>query len=184
MGSTNETFNQSYSNDFDSSEAPTFLGCFKHPVPRNQEASNNHMHSCSPAGRLESHQRSFGIETLLLCPGDLLSKSSKLTFSRKRWCGGQPPVNVRRVGGKHNTVKQADSGFGGWIIRKFQGELLKPDHALVFCQASFLMTFAMGGIPHAGSWHHHSPRQHPNTQRSCPHQPMEILPGSPSLLPF
>ena len=26
--------------------------------------------------------------------------------------GGQPPVNVKRVGGKHNTVKQADSGFG------------------------------------------------------------------------
>ena len=33
LGSTNETFNQSYSNDFDSSEAPTFLGCFKLPVP-------------------------------------------------------------------------------------------------------------------------------------------------------
>ena len=33
IGSTNETFNQSYSNDFDSSEAPTFLGCFKIPVP-------------------------------------------------------------------------------------------------------------------------------------------------------
>ena len=32
IDSTNETFNQSYSNDFDSSEAPTFLGCFKHPV--------------------------------------------------------------------------------------------------------------------------------------------------------
>ena len=32
IGSTNETFNQSYSNDFDSSEAPTFLGCFKIPV--------------------------------------------------------------------------------------------------------------------------------------------------------
>ena len=32
-GSTNETFNQSYSNDFDSTEAPTFLGCFKLPVP-------------------------------------------------------------------------------------------------------------------------------------------------------
>ena len=29
----NETFNQSYSKDFDSSEAPTFLGCFKLPVP-------------------------------------------------------------------------------------------------------------------------------------------------------
>ena len=26
IGSTNETFNPSYSNDFDSSEAPTFLG--------------------------------------------------------------------------------------------------------------------------------------------------------------
>ena len=33
IGSTNETFNQSYSKDFDSSEAPTFLGCFKLPVP-------------------------------------------------------------------------------------------------------------------------------------------------------
>ena len=32
IGSTNETFNQSYSKDFDSSEAPTFLGCFKLPV--------------------------------------------------------------------------------------------------------------------------------------------------------
>ena len=33
IGSTNETLNQSYSNDFDSSEAPTFLGHFKLPVP-------------------------------------------------------------------------------------------------------------------------------------------------------
>ena len=33
IGSTNETLNQSYSNDFDSSEAPVFLGCFKLPVP-------------------------------------------------------------------------------------------------------------------------------------------------------
>ena len=33
IGSTNETFNQSYSHDFDYSEAPTFLGCFKLPVP-------------------------------------------------------------------------------------------------------------------------------------------------------
>ena len=80
-------------NDFDSSEAPTFLGCFKLPVPlvAGQEATNYHMHSCkSPAGRLESHQRGFWIETPLLCPGDLLSKSSKLTFSRKRWWGHSP----------------------------------------------------------------------------------------------
>ena len=33
IGSTNETFSKSYSNDFDSLEAPTFLGCFKLPVP-------------------------------------------------------------------------------------------------------------------------------------------------------
>ena len=80
IGSTNETLNQSYSNDFDSSEAPKFLGCFKLPVPlvvgRPQTitcaATNNHMHSYkSLAGRLESHQRGFWIETLLLCPGDL-----------------------------------------------------------------------------------------------------------------
>ena len=33
IGSTNETLNQSYSNDFDSLEAPTFLECFKLPMP-------------------------------------------------------------------------------------------------------------------------------------------------------
>ena len=33
IDSTNETFNQSYSKDFDTLEAPTFLGCFKLPVP-------------------------------------------------------------------------------------------------------------------------------------------------------
>ena len=93
IGSTNETLNQSYSNDFDSSEAPTFLGCFKLPVPLavGRVAANNHMRSCkSPAGGLESHQRGFWIETLLLCPGDLLSKSSKLTFSRKKVVKGYP----------------------------------------------------------------------------------------------
>ena len=46
--------------------------------------------------------------------------------------GGQPPVNDRRVGGKHNTVKQADSGLGGWTLRKFQGEPLKPITSLRF----------------------------------------------------
>ena len=67
------------------------------------------MRSCkSLAGRLESHQRGFWIETLVLCPGNLLSKSSKLIFFQKKVVGAQPPVNDRRVGGKHNTVKQAD----------------------------------------------------------------------------
>ena len=70
------------------------------------------MSSCtSPAGRLESHQRGFCIETLVLCSGDLLSKSSNIF--QKKVVGGQSPVNDRRVGGKHNIVKQADSGLGG-----------------------------------------------------------------------
>ena len=65
IGSTNETLNQSYSNDFDSSEAPTFLGSFKLPVRLafGREAANNHIRSCkSPVGRLESHQRGFGLK--------------------------------------------------------------------------------------------------------------------------
>ena len=114
--------NQSYSNDLDSSEAPAFLGCFKLPVPLSREAANNHMCSCkSPAGRLKSHQRGFWIETLILCLGDLLSKSSKLTFPRKRWWGDRSPVNVRRVDEKHNVVWQADSGFGGGCSGNFRG---------------------------------------------------------------
>ena len=89
------------------------------------------MHSCtSPAGRLDSHQGGFWIETLVLCPGDLLSKSSN--FFWKKVVGGQPPVNDRRVGGKHNTVKQADSGLAGWMLRKFQGEPLKLITSLHF----------------------------------------------------
>ena len=102
------------------------------------------MRSCtSPAGRLKSHQRGFWIETLVLCPGDLLSKSSN--FFQKKVVGGQSPVNDRRVGGKHNTVKQADSGLGEWMLRNFQGESLKPIY-LAFCQASFRMTLSRVGF--------------------------------------
>ena len=87
------------------------------------------MPSCtSPAGRLESHQRGFWIGTLVLCPGDLLSKSSNLF--QKMVVGAQHPVNDRRVGGKHNTVKQADSGLGEWVLRKYQGENLRSDLTL------------------------------------------------------
>ena len=64
--------------------------------------------------------------------------------------GGQPPVNVRRVGGKHNTVKQADSGFGGRCSRISRGTPEARFHHCI-CQASFLMTFAMGEVPHDGS---------------------------------
>ena len=95
IGSTNEILNQSYSNDFDSSEAPTFLDVLSF---RCLSLSNNHMRSCkSPVGRLESHQRGFWIETLLLCPGDLLSKSSKLTFSRKRRWGDSPLLKSQEL---------------------------------------------------------------------------------------
>ena len=39
--------------------------------------------------------------------------------------GGQSPVNDRRVGGKHNTVKQADSGLGGVDAQEFPGGIPK-----------------------------------------------------------
>ena len=32
------------------------------------------------------------------------------------------------------------------------GGLLRLDLAFAHAEASFLMTFAMGGVPHAGSW--------------------------------
>ena len=65
--------------------------------------------------------------------------------------GDSPLRNVRRLGGKHNAVRQADSGFGGRCSRKPRGFSSRPDLTFAFCQAPFLMTFATGGIPHAGS---------------------------------
>ena len=67
----------------------------------------------------------------------------KALIFQEKGGGGTDPVNDRRVGGKHNTVNQADSGLGGWMLRKFQGESLKPDHVLAFCQASFRMTLSL-----------------------------------------
>ena len=32
------------------------------------------------------------------------------------------------------------------MLRKFQGEPLKPNHVLAFCQASFLMTLSQAGF--------------------------------------
>ena len=67
-----------------------------------------------------------------------------LIFFQKKVVGGQSPVNDRRVGGKHNIVKQADSGLGGWMLRNFLGESLR----FVRLLPHDLVT---GGIPHAGS---------------------------------
>ena len=50
------------------------------------------------------------------------------------------PETIRRV------EKQSDSGLGGWMLRKFHGEALKPDHILAFCQASFRMTLSRAGF--------------------------------------
>ena len=110
------------------------------------------MHSCkSPAGRLESHQRGFWIKTLLLCPGDLLSKSSKLTFSRKSWWGDSPLLMSEELV-KGIVQKSRQILVLGVDARKNQGAL-RPDPAFAFCQAPFLMTFVTSGIPHAGSRH-------------------------------
>ena len=119
IGSTNETLNQSYSNDFDSVEAPTFLGCFKLPVPlavrRPQTITcaalrvQTHL-----SGRLESHQRGFWIETPFQ-----MQKTKAL-----RWLF---PECVRRVE-KCNTIRQAYSYFlGRYMLRKYQGENLRSD---------------------------------------------------------
>ena len=64
--------------------------------------------------------------------------------------GGQPPVKVTGVGesimlyGRQTLVLVVDA-------RENPGGHLRLDPAFAFCQAPFLMTFAMGGIPHAGS---------------------------------
>ena len=80
---------------------------------------------------------------------ETVNRRSKLTFSRERW-SGIAPVNIKNVGDRHNTIRQTDFGFGV-DARESPGGPLRPDPAFAFCQASFLMTFATGGIPHAGS---------------------------------
>ena len=67
------------------------------------------MRSCtSPVGRLESHQRGFWIKTPFQ-----MQKTKAL-----RWLF---PECVRRVE-KYNTIRQAYSYFGGYMLRKYQGK--------------------------------------------------------------
>ena len=62
---------------------------------------------------------------------------------------GQPPINVRGVGERHNIVRQTDSGFGV-DARVGPGRFPRdPTHLCLL--GLFLMTFAMGGIPRASS---------------------------------
>ena len=72
--------------------------------------------------------------------------SSKLTFSRERWSR----KNARRIGGKHNAVRQADSGFGGKCSRKSNEAPLRPDLPLPVGRLN-LTNFATGRTPRAGS---------------------------------
>ena len=62
---------------------------------------------------------------------------------------GQLPANVRRAGERHKIVRQTDSGLGV-DARASPGGFLESRSRL--CPSClFLMTFAMGGILHAGS---------------------------------
>ena len=88
------------------------------------------MRSCmSPAGRLESHQRGFWIETLFQMQK---TKALNCLF----------PENVRRV------EKQADSYFLGYMLRKCQGENLRSASTLPI--RSLPHDLVTGGIPHTG----------------------------------
>ena len=100
------------------------------------------------SGKLESYQRGLSWD-ILFKPRRLINWSSKLIPFRGR-CWGTAPVNVRSVSKKHNAVRQADSGFGGRCLRKFSEAPLRPDLPLPVGPLN-LMTFAMGGTPHAGS---------------------------------
>ena len=50
---------------------------------------------------------------------------------------------------KYNTVRQAYSYFGGYMLRKYQGENLRSDSNLHI--RSLPHDLVMGGIPHSGS---------------------------------
>ena len=47
---------------------------------------------------------------------------------------------------KSRVQRLADFWFLGYMLGKYQGEPLKPDHVLAFCQASFLMTLSWAGF--------------------------------------
>lgn len=67
--------------------------------------------------------------------------------------------------GKSTLIKQTDSGFGeSRCPGRLRGNPRSQITPLCFC--SFLMTFAIGGIPHAGSWHCPSEGQDPASPTS------------------
>ena len=63
--------------------------------------------------------------------------------------GGPPPVNVRGVGERDNILRQTDSGLG--VDAQVGPGRFPRDPTHLCLSGLFLMTFAMGWIPHAGS---------------------------------
>ena len=74
---------------------------------------NNHMHSCKSLGKpvRQVREPSEGFELRHSFYMQETNWSSKLTFPRERWWG-IAPVNVRRVGERHNAIRRTDSILG------------------------------------------------------------------------
>ena len=100
------------------------------------------------SGELENYLRGLDLNT----PNaqELINWSCKLTLYQREWDGGggQPPVKseVRAQSSKVGRLWY----FGGKCSRISRGTPEARSHLCV-CRASFLMTFAMSGVPLAGS---------------------------------
>ena len=83
-------------------------------------------------------------------PRNFINWSCKLTpFQRERdGGGGQPPVKSE-VRAQSNKVGRL--WFFGGRCSRISGGTPEARSRLCVCRASFLMTFATGGAPHAGS---------------------------------
>ena len=63
--------------------------------------------------------------------------------------GGEPPVNVRRVGERHKIVRKTDSGFGV----DARAGLVRPSSPEALLNSSLPHDLLIGGISRVGSWH-------------------------------
>ena len=83
---------------------------------------NNHMHSCKSLGKpvRQVREPSEGFELRhSFYMQETINWSAKLTLSIERWSGIAPLLCQKS--GKHSTIKQADSGFGGRCSGKSRG---------------------------------------------------------------
>ena len=76
--------------------------------------------------------------------------SSELTLSRETWSGIAPVMSEEW---KAEYNKAGRLWFWGIDVQENPGGTPEARSRLCISQASFLMTFATGRIPHAGSWH-------------------------------